>query len=69
MEKSAGKEKETLDSYVRKIDDQELKGLVLKLKNELRKHDDARDTVTGILESIRQKDSSVFDDIAPLIKK
>lgn len=69
MAKSVEKEKETLDSYVRKIDDQELKGLVLKLKNELRKNDAAQDSVTGILQSIRLKDSSVFDYIVSLIKK
>jgi len=30
-------EDETLDSYIRKMEDQELKGLMLKLKNELRR--------------------------------
>lgn len=69
MEKSPGKENETLDSYVRKIEDQELKGLLLKLKNELRKPDVTQDTISNLLSSIRLKDSSVCDDIKSLIKK
>lgn len=69
MEKSVGKENETLDSYVRKIEDQELKGLLLKLKNELRKPGVTQDTITSLLSSIRRKDSSVFDDVNLLIKK
>ncbi|MEQ9618652.1 MAG: hypothetical protein RIG61_05725 [Deltaproteobacteria bacterium] len=69
MKKSVEKEDETLDTYVRKIGDQELKGLLLKLKNELRKPDVARDTITNLLSSIRRKDSEVFDDVTSLIKK
>ena len=60
---------ETLDSYIRKVEDQELKGLLLKLKNELRKPDAAWDAIKSILESLYRKNSKVFGEVAPLIVK
>ena len=58
---------ETLDSYIRKVEDQELKGLLLKLKNELRKPDAARESINNILESINRKNSKAFGEVAQLI--
>jgi hypothetical protein len=60
---------ETLDSYIRKIEDQELKGLLLKLKNEIRKPDVAWEQVKDVLESISLKNSKVFGEVARLIVK
>jgi len=60
---------ETLDSYIRKVEDQELKGLLLKLKNELRKPDASWDAVKSILESLYRKNSEAFGEVAPLIIK
>jgi hypothetical protein len=60
---------ETLDSYIRKVEDQEIKGLLLKLKNELRKPDAAWETIKTILGSINGKDNRVFAEVAPLILK
>ncbi|MFI5322796.1 MAG: hypothetical protein ACHQ6U_04530 [Thermodesulfobacteriota bacterium] len=57
----------TLDSYIRKIDDQEMKGLLLKLKNELRKPDAAWEPIKSILESINLKNSEVFGEVALLL--
>ncbi len=60
-------EEETLDSYIRKMEDQELKGLLLKLKNELRKPEAAWDPIKQILTTIRRKDSAAFTEISDLI--
>ncbi len=60
-------EEETLDSYIRKMEDQELKGLLLKLKNELRKPEVAWDPIKQILTTIRQKNSAAFTEISDLI--
>jgi hypothetical protein len=59
----------TLDSYAKYIKDQELKGIVLKLKNELRKPDAAWDTVKPLLRTIYEKDEKVFSEIAVLLVK
>ncbi len=60
---------ETLDSYIRKMEDQELKGLLLKLKNELRKQDASWEGVRTILGTLHRKNSRVFSEVAPLIIK
>ncbi|MEW6143771.1 MAG: hypothetical protein AB1598_02020 [Thermodesulfobacteriota bacterium] len=60
---------ETLDSYIKRMEDQELKGLLLKLKNELRKEDASWEGVRSILESLHRKNSGVFSEVAPLIIK
>jgi hypothetical protein len=60
---------ETLDSYIKRMQDQELKGLLLKLKNELRKEDASWEGVRSILESLYRKNSGVFSEVAPLIIK
>lgn len=60
-------EPETLDSYIKKTVDQELKGLLLKLRNELRKPEAAWDPVRQILAAIHRKDSAAFAEIAGLI--
>ncbi|HSC35535.1 MAG TPA: hypothetical protein VLG45_09690 [Thermodesulfobacteriota bacterium] len=60
---------ETLDLYIRKMEDQELKGLLLKLKNELRKQDASWDGVRTILGALHRKNSRVFSEVAPLIIK
>jgi hypothetical protein len=60
---------ETLDSYIGKVEDQELKGLLLKLKNELRKTDAAGESINNILESINRKNSKAFGEVAQLILK
>lgn len=62
-------EDETLDSYIRKMEDQELKGLMLKLKNELRKPEAAWEPIKQILTAIRRKNSAAFTEISDLILK
>jgi hypothetical protein len=60
---------ETLDSYIKGMRDQELKGLLLKLKNEIRKEDASWEAVRSILESLYRKNSAVFIEAVPLIIK
>jgi len=47
---------ETLDTYIRKVENQEIKGILLKLKNEMRKSDVTWESVKTILVSLEQKD-------------
>ena len=60
---------ETLDSYLKKMEDQEMKGLLLKLRNELRKPDASWESVRSVLASVKSKNSRVFIEVAPLIVK
>lgn len=57
----------TLDSFVRSQKDQELKGLLLKLKNEIRKEDILWEDIKEILKNIHSFDDQLFKTIIPLI--
>ena len=58
---------ETFDTYIRKIDNQVIKGLILKLKNEIRKPDVTWETVKNILISLEQKDTVITKEIFLLL--
>ncbi len=60
---------DTLNTYIRKIQDQETKGILLKLKNELRKQDVTWEEVKTILTSLHDKDKGILLEITPLILK
>lgn len=60
---------ETLDTYIRNVENQELKGILLKLKNEMRKPDVTWESVKTILASIEQKDPASLKDIVVLLIK
>ncbi len=60
---------DTLDTYTKTMKDQELKGLLLKLKNELRKPDVTWDIIKPLLSSLHEKDRKVFEKITTLIIK
>jgi hypothetical protein len=60
---------DTLDSYIRSIDDQELKGTLLKLKNEMRKPDAPWETVKALLQSLLSKHRETLVQILPLVLK
>jgi len=60
---------ETLDSYVRGVEDQELKGILLKLKNEMRKPDTPWEVIKTILQSLLNKNKEALIEILPLILK
>ncbi|MXW43332.1 MAG: hypothetical protein F4X32_07915 [Candidatus Dadabacteria bacterium] len=52
-----------LSSYVKGVTDQEIKVLILKLKNEIRKEDVTWEQIREILAEIKSKDGSVLKDI------
>ncbi len=58
---------ETLDSFVRAQTDQELKGLLLKLKNEIRKEDTLWEDIKDILNSIDRHDNELLGKVVALI--
>ena len=62
-----GESGETLESYLKKMEDQEMKGLLLKLRNELRKPEASWESVRSVLESVKKKNSRILSEIAPLI--
>ncbi|HXG30408.1 MAG TPA: hypothetical protein VNK81_02070 [Thermodesulfobacteriota bacterium] len=62
-------EEEALGSYIRRIEDQELKGILLKLKNEIRKPDAPWGVIKTILRSLLDKDREVLMEVLPLILK
>ena len=56
-----------LSSYIKDVTDQEIKVLLLKLKNEMRKEDVAWEQIKEILAEIKSKDSRVLKDIIPFL--
>lgn len=56
-----------LSSYVKGVTDQEIKVLLLKLKNEIRKEDVTWEQIRDVLAEIRSKDGGVLKDIIPFL--
>ena len=52
-----------LSSYIKNVTDQEIKVLLLKLKNEMRKEDVTWEQIQQVLAEIKSKDSRVLKDI------
>lgn len=69
MEEINKTEDVTLDTYTKNMEDQELKGILLKLKNEIRKPDVTWDIIKPLLASLYEKDSKVFSETAILMIK
>ena len=62
-------ENTTLDTYIRKMQDQETKGILLKLKNEMRKPDVTWEEIKTILTLLHDRDKDILLEITPLILK
>ena len=56
-----------LSAYVKDLTDQEIKVLLLKLKNELRKEDVTWEQIKEVLAEIKSKDTGVLKDIIPFL--
>ena len=56
-----------LSAYVKDVTDQEIKVLLLKLKNEMRKEDITWEQIREILAEIKSKDGRVLKDIIPFL--
>jgi hypothetical protein len=67
MENQENQGNRTLDEFIRGIKDQELKGILLKLKNEVRKPDVPWVDIKSILKSLNYKDKQALYEILPLI--
>ena len=57
----------TFDTYIRSVENQEVKGILLKLKNEMRKPDITWEAVKTILVSLEQKDQEITKEILLLL--
>ena len=60
---------ETLDTYIRKVENQEIKGILLKLKNEMRKPDITWEALKSILAPLEQKDPDTTREVLLLLIK
>ena len=60
---------ETLDTYIRNVENQEIKGILLKLKNEMRKPDVTWESVKIILVSLEHKDPKILKEVFSLLIK
>lgn len=67
MTSDKNQEMQPLSDYIKGVRDQEIKVLLLKLKNELGKEDVLWAQVKPLLRSIREKNSKVMYEILPLI--
>jgi hypothetical protein len=67
MENRKNQGNESLDEFIRDIKDQELKGILLKLKNEIRKPDVPWGDIKTILKSLNNKDKDTYYEILSLI--
>lgn len=56
-----------LSSYIKDVTDQEIKVLLLKLKNETMKEDVAWEQIREVLAEIKSKDGRVLKDIVPFL--
>jgi len=57
----------SFDEYILGVEDQELKGILLKLKNEMRKPDISWDVIKSVLTSLKNKDEETLIKILPFI--
>ena len=62
-------EKETFDTYIRTVENQEVKGILLKLKNEIRKSDVAEEDIKEIMIKLEQKDKSIAMKVSEFLKQ
>lgn len=69
MEEQKGQEDEMFDVYIRRVEDQELKGVLLKLKNEMRRSNASWESVRAVLASLWNKKREALVEILPLILK
>ncbi|MDA2918486.1 hypothetical protein MYX76_03150 [Desulfobacterota bacterium AH_259_B03_O07] len=67
MDKQKNQGNKLLDEYILGVEDQELKGILLKLKNETRKPDISWDVIKSVLISLKNKDRETLIKILPLI--
>ena len=68
MEQKITEETTTLDTYIKSVKDQEVKGILLKLKNEIRRAGADKDTIEEIISSLKDKNGAVAEEVLSLIQ-
>jgi len=58
---------EQLSIYIKSITNQEIKVLLLKLKNEIKKPDVTWEEIKPILKKLNEKQPDVFKDVMPIL--
>lgn len=59
----------TFDEYIRRVEDQELKGILLKLKNEMRRPGASWESIRVIMASLWNKKKEALIEVLSLILK
>ena len=67
MEDTKNQERAQLDAYILNVTDQVLKGILLKLKNEIRKPDTPWEVIRPILRSLHDNYREKLNEIIPLL--
>lgn len=67
MSENKDNKNESLVKYISNLDNQEIKVLLLKLKNEISKPDVTWEQIKNIISNINDKDPDTVKDIVPLI--
>ena len=67
MSENKNNKNEPLVEYISKVDNQEIKVLLLKLKNEINKPDVTWEQIKNIISNINDKDPTTVNDIIELI--
>ena len=67
MSENKNNKNDSLSIYISSLTDQELKVLLLKLKNEIKKPDVSWEQIKGILKSISKKSNESLKDIVLLL--
>ncbi|NIP29099.1 MAG: hypothetical protein GTO02_00900 [Candidatus Dadabacteria bacterium] len=67
MGKEKNQEINDLSSYIKNLTDQEIKILLLKLKNEIKKEDITWEQIKDILSVINLKDNKILHDVIPFL--
>jgi ABC-type uncharacterized transport system substrate-binding protein len=68
MEQKDTTDSPSLDTYIKGVKDQEIKGMLLKLKNEVRKTDADTDTIETIINSLKDKNRAIALEVIQLIQ-
>lgn len=63
----SGKEPSLFENYIKSLSNQEMKGILLKLKNELKRKGLLWEELKPLLRVLLEKDRQVFMDVMPLI--
>lgn len=67
MSENKNNENDSFSLYISELNNQELKVLLLKLKNEMKKPDVSWEQIKNILKNIGKKDDDLLKDIIPLL--